>query len=1132
MFAGTRAGVLRLVDLPEGVWGVAGLLDMQIRVLAVHPVHTQTLYAGTWGQGVYKSDDDGLTWQPKNTGLEDDALHVNALAFDPTNSEVMYAGTFGRGVYSSTDAGAHWYTWTTGLPEGAEVWSLGFAPDGTLFAGLRYDRTYKRVAVGPWQPAAFPYAALTLAMDPRTNMFYAGTWGGGVFRNPDGADASFEDWTYLGMPSDYFDLLAALFVGRDPAVLYVGTLGDGVYVSMDGGETWARRSQGLEGKSLTVWSLAASPDGQTLYAGTGDGVFFKPVDGERWESLGEQSPPNAGTLAVAHIRPETDVIYAGTRQNGLWKVTLGQPYPLWEGPLAFAYRDGVITKTHLSSLLVGDGSVYAGVWGYGLRRAALSDTDRPWSPVEMAPKYVGNLAVADKTVWQWGGKRFYATTERGLYGSRDGEDWEALPLGSVKALAVDPQHPQVVYASLLTPGSPDVGETEELTYTSEIMVSLNDGRTWRSIGALPTYVTHMARDPDDPQRLVALVADGGLYRGQVSLPWLWREVVVAWLMGLTAFGLVVVVPWQYANLLYTYGLSHRLAWGLMAHLPLLWRVRRRRFRKSLNSLAELILATVDQPTFSLVDVWENLDKIGVVTSRDRLGSALHTLTQQGLLREHAGVFRFPTPGLQAVAAVAFRQSDDQLLEEVRREHRRLNDVQRFFEAAGFDVRQDAPLNLTKFVLRPRRGLYRDYHRLYAWLQLKGRLKAEDVDDIGQEVKSDFPTVARDAGSPIPLAFFIGDEMPDVPAFRRMWMYQDRFRLVPLSLTTVRRALRGHSAARDVDRLVQQSSRQVDLYDLRSPVVDQLDFFGRQGVLTRLSASLKRGRSVDVCGLPSMGKTSLLWCLKESLVDPIVAYADMGYAWPGSHEFQARIIRDLTRDLWLKYDRFVETEEEATFETQLLSIAAAVPGDETWQVQVVLLLDDVAMTSAGERRHCLDALRRLAEAESAFALVVTWRDAALPLATCQILTPLDEQACATLVLSVGARMGLAFTPGSLLRIYQETGGHPFLLRQLGSAIVRQIPASHAPPESRQVMPAWVERALPAYLPMREDYFEGVWQWLSPDQQEAVRIWSTMTGEEREHGLDAYPYLRTLLLDEGGLDKLFKAWVITRVREDRL
>ena len=82
-----------------------------VNALAIDPAHTSTVYAGTWGSGVYKSTDGGATWSAVNTGLTD--WMVDALAIDPANTSTIYVGTLYYGVHKSTDGGTHWST--TGL---------------------------------------------------------------------------------------------------------------------------------------------------------------------------------------------------------------------------------------------------------------------------------------------------------------------------------------------------------------------------------------------------------------------------------------------------------------------------------------------------------------------------------------------------------------------------------------------------------------------------------------------------------------------------------------------------------------------------------------------------------------------------------------------------------------------------------------------------------------------------------------------------------------------------------------------------------------------------------------------------------------------------------------------------------
>jgi hypothetical protein len=129
------------------------------------------------------------------------------------------------------------------------------------------------------------------------------------------------------------------------------------------------------------------------------------------------------------------------------------------------------------------------------------------------------------------------------------------------------------------------------------------------------------------------------------------------------------------------------------------------------------------------------------------------------------------------------------------------------------------------------------------------------------------------------------------------------------------------------------------------------------------------------------------------------------------------------------------------------------------------------------------------------------------------------------------MGLDFTQGSLVNIHRETGGHPFLLRQLGSAIAQQSPA-RAPTKFVQVTPVWVDRVLSHYRLTRDYYFEDVWQWCSPNQKKGLRAWSTMTGEEQELLLSGNPYLRALMQSYETLSDLFIAWILEAAEENRL
>ena len=124
-------------------------------------------------------------------------------------------------------------------------------------------------------------------------------------------------------------LIAALAISpSSPNIVYAGSWGGGLYKSPDGGGTWAWKSQGL--LNQTVVSIAVDPtDPSIAYAGTYRGKVFKTADGgESWflssEGIQEQAivystvidPGNPQRIYIAtrgisnnNNRPWSGVVY-------------------------------------------------------------------------------------------------------------------------------------------------------------------------------------------------------------------------------------------------------------------------------------------------------------------------------------------------------------------------------------------------------------------------------------------------------------------------------------------------------------------------------------------------------------------------------------------------------------------------------------------------------------------------------------------------------------------------------------------------------------------------------------------------------------------------------------------------------
>jgi hypothetical protein len=248
-----------ILDAPCALGWMAvntGLTHLDVRVVAIDPVDTATVYAGG-RRGLFKSGDGGASWSI--TGLS--AMEtkpvaavpfslltsaINHLAIDPRNPRTLYAATgmeescdaWQRRVFKSVDAGATWTDTVSPFINGCDsITALVLAPSDPA---TLYLANFDGIGDG-WSP---------------------------IVRSTNGTAT----WDYLGHP-----WLRSLAVDPfDSRTVYGGTydfpppnftnLPNGVIKSVDGGITWS--ATGLTGRS--VMALAVDPASpQTVYAAAG-----------------------------------------------------------------------------------------------------------------------------------------------------------------------------------------------------------------------------------------------------------------------------------------------------------------------------------------------------------------------------------------------------------------------------------------------------------------------------------------------------------------------------------------------------------------------------------------------------------------------------------------------------------------------------------------------------------------------------------------------------------------------------------------------------------------------------------------------------------------------------------------------
>jgi len=260
-------------------------------ILALATGKDGAIFAGTFRGGVFRSRDRGQSWQAINSGLK--RLEIKAIL---TAGDGVYAGT-SDGVYrlAATD---RWSVVTTGLDD-ILVHALALSSDGTLFAGTSGKGIvrFKAQSTG-WarqQNALKDHEGMTenfirvLTIDPEGSI-YAGTFDGGVFLSVDGGVT----WRPISraLPND--SIRGILFNSRG---LFVAT-GHGIFKTTDRGRQWVPLNKGLTSKAVQV--LIESGAG-VLYAGTSDGAFRSDDDGRTWSPI-NQGLEGANTPAPFRFR--------------------------------------------------------------------------------------------------------------------------------------------------------------------------------------------------------------------------------------------------------------------------------------------------------------------------------------------------------------------------------------------------------------------------------------------------------------------------------------------------------------------------------------------------------------------------------------------------------------------------------------------------------------------------------------------------------------------------------------------------------------------------------------------------------------------------------------------------------------
>jgi len=479
--------------------------DLLISDLAIHPLETRRLLIAT-PRGVFASADGGATWTPSSEGLPPHRRTLR-LAQAPSDPRIVYVSLKGQagetpwqaGVYRSEDGGMTWQPRVNGLrqavgqtgasdmqcawvgelavhPQNPDLVYAGGATwwDATVYkttdGGQSWKRTFefgekgnaKHAWIDMWGPSV---TCLTLA--PRQpDTLYFGT-SGFIYTTADGGVTWQQRYTQERadglIGGSGLEVTCLHTVRPHPRVkgrVYFGFYDIGLLVSEDGGATFRRRMKGIPGDyDNSCFTVAVSEvDDERLWAGFGQwgsnrGVLAESRDnGATWRLLNREGSglPDARPRCLLCEVPLKD---NPERKHRLFYVAEGKGLftSANEGATWSACHAG-LPAAHVSSLACDADSAnvfYAGVSSDGKEPGAVYRSDdrcATWRRVS-----VSGARLAEVRQLAAKGGRVYATTRcarvgdtfltGGVFRSDDGgAEWRQVVTNRFcEALAIDPR---------------------------------------------------------------------------------------------------------------------------------------------------------------------------------------------------------------------------------------------------------------------------------------------------------------------------------------------------------------------------------------------------------------------------------------------------------------------------------------------------------------------------------------------------------------------------------------------------------------------------------------------------------------------------------------------------------------------
>ncbi len=378
--------------------------------------HLYTMYVATRSGGLWKTTNNGVTWEPISDSI--DVAAVGAVALSPSDPQQVWLGTGANDLARSSYSGKGLYKST----DGGETWD---------FVGLGDSHHIARIIVHPTDPDTVWVAAMGHLFSRNEER--------GVFRTRDGGD-TWEKVLYVDDGTGAVDLVidrdapdtlfAAMYEKhRSDWRLVLGGPGTAVYRTDDGGDDW-QKLDGIPGGDIGRIGLDYNQASDVLHAIV-ENVNPRP---EGWPARHDACSPEREITADV-IGNE---VYRSEDHGQTWTKTHGDDVDVAGSKAPYSFNQIITNPSDPDHILVNSDSMYES-----------RDGGATWTC-----GFFGSVFGDFRTMWwdEQDPERIVIGSDGGMNISYDGGETADyalnIPVGEVYAVGIDMDDPYNVYAGL------------------------------------------------------------------------------------------------------------------------------------------------------------------------------------------------------------------------------------------------------------------------------------------------------------------------------------------------------------------------------------------------------------------------------------------------------------------------------------------------------------------------------------------------------------------------------------------------------------------------------------------------------------------------------------------------------------